>query len=130
MTQMSKKRPATPKQASRRKSAIDSAMDTELFKALSDPTRTKLLACLAKCGRGCTVGELAECSDVDFSVVSRHLTLLARAGVVAARKNGRAVYYHVQFAAMSQSFRALANAIDACSVGACCEPANCGCHEK
>ena len=51
--------------------AFDRALDAELFKALSDPTRLKLLACLAKCSRMCSVTEVAECCSVDFSVVSR-----------------------------------------------------------
>jgi ArsR family transcriptional regulator len=127
MTQISKTRPSTPRKALRRGAAIDSTIDNTVFKALSDPTRTNLLACLAKCGRGCTVSEVADCCAVDFSVVSRHLAILARAGVVEARKSGRAVIYHVRYLELSRWLRALADAIDACSDGACCNPKTCDC---
>ena len=43
----------TPKQAGKRIEALDKALDYELFKALSDPTRVRILACLAKCRRTC-----------------------------------------------------------------------------
>lgn len=121
MTQISKHPPATPKQASRRSSPIDKALDPNLFKALSDPTRVKLLACLAKCGRICSVTEVAECCSVDFSVVSRHLSMLADAGVVVARKQGRTVFYQVQFERVCESLRALADAFEhCCPDGSCC----------
>ena len=61
MTQISKQRPATPKQAAARPSPLDAQLDPALFKALGDPTRVSLLACIAKCGRGCSVSEVAEC---------------------------------------------------------------------
>ena len=66
-----KKRPATPRQAAKVRGPVDGLLDVELFRALADPTRVRLLACLIKCGRGCTVGEVAECCAVDLSVVSR-----------------------------------------------------------
>ncbi len=86
MTQISKHQPMTPKQANRRRAAIDSLLDPGLFKALCDPTRVKLMACLAKCGRGCTVSDVAGCCSVDLSVVSRHLAILGRAGVLESTK--------------------------------------------
>jgi len=128
MTQVrKKKRPASPKLAAACCSPIDDLLDPDLFKAISDPTRVTLLACLAKCGRPCSVGEVAECCSVDFSVVSRHLALLARSGVLEATKEGRTVHYRVRYAELSASLRALADAIDACSPdihgvhrGTCC----------
>ena len=86
------KQPATPKQAVRRKARLDTLLDPELFKALADPTRGKLLACLVKCSRPCSVTEIAQCCDLDFSMVARHLTTLARSGVLTARKEGRTVW--------------------------------------
>ena len=124
MTQVTKYKPMTPKQASRRTAAIDKVLDPEFFKALSDPTRVKLLACLAKCGRMCSVTEVAECCSVDFSVVSRHLSMLADAGVLASRKEGRTMYYQVQYEDLSNSLRALADAFDnCCPDGSCCATA-------
>ncbi|MBK8267797.1 MAG: winged helix-turn-helix transcriptional regulator [Planctomycetes bacterium] len=124
---MNKNQHLTPKQASRRIGQIDSALVPGLFKALCDPTRSRLLACLAKCGRACSVGEVAECCSVDFSVVSRHLALLARAGVLESQKQGRTVNYIVRYSDIAASLRSLADAFeqccpaDACSAGeGCC----------
>lgn len=104
----------TPKQAAKCCSPFDKLLDPELFKSLCDPTRLKLLACLAKCGRACSVTELAECCSVDFSVVSRHLALLETAGVLEAAKHGRTVLYMVRYQRLSETLHALASAFEAC----------------
>src|SRR6056297_4217104 len=93
---------------------IDDVLDAELFKALGEPTRLKLLSCLAKCGRPCSVTELAACCAVDFSVVSRHLSVLEKAGVLTATKEGRTVYYAVRYKHLTEAFRSLAKAIEGC----------------
>lgn len=85
-----------------------------LFKAFGDPTLVKLLACIAKCGRGCSVGKVAECCSVDFAVVSRKLVLLARSGALKASKQGQTVLYRVRYAELCRSLRSLAAALDAC----------------
>lgn len=118
MAQVSKyRRPATPKQAAACCSPIDDLLDPGLFKAFSDPTRVSLIACIAKCGRGCSVSEVAECCDVDLSVVSRHLALLARAGVLEATKDGRTVFYRVRYPELCRSLRSLADALEECCPG-------------
>jgi DNA-binding transcriptional ArsR family regulator len=111
---MNKRPPATPKQAAARCGPLDRLLDPELFKAFCDPTRASLIACIAKCGRGCSVGEVAECCSVDLSVVSRHLALLARAGVLEATKEGRTVFYRVRYDELCQTLRALADALEGC----------------
>jgi len=107
--------PASPRQAARRKAAVDELLSPDLFKALGDPTRVLLLRCLLKCKRACSVSEVAECCDVDFSVVARHLALLARAGVLEARKEGRTVWYTPCCEHLGETFRALAHAIEDCA---------------
>lgn len=115
MTQVRKKKPpSTPKQAAACCGPVDKLLDPMLFKAFSDPTRVSLLACIAKCGRGCSVGEVAECCSVDFSVVSRHLALLARSGVLESTKEGRTVFYRVRYAELVHSLRSLADALEDC----------------
>jgi ArsR family transcriptional regulator len=122
-------RPASPRLAAAAKSPIDGLLDPELFKALCDPTRVSLLACLAKCGRECSVSEVAECCNVDLSVVSRHLSQLADAGVLESSKQGRTVSYRVRFTDISGKLRALADAFDdccpdgACGTTGCCDAA-------
>ena len=108
------KLPKNPKQAACCSSELDEALDAELFKALGDPTRLKLLSCLARCGRACTTTEVAECCSVDFSVVTRHLTLLADVGILESRKEGRTVHYQVRYRQFSALLRDVARAIDGC----------------
>lgn len=122
MTQVSKRRPTSPAQAAKRRGPLDGLLDPEAFKALADPTRVALLACLAKCGRACTVGEVADCCSVDLSVVSRHLAQLAAAGVVESRKEGRAVLYRVRYGELCHWLRQLADALEACCPDGVCEP--------
>jgi len=103
-----------PQEASRCCGPIDELLDAELFKALGEPTRLKLLSCLAKCGRACSVTELTECCAVDFSVVSRHLAVLENAGILSATKQGRTVFYEVRYKHLTEAFRELAKAIEGC----------------
>ena len=119
------KRPATPKHAAARRAPIDSLLNPDLFRALCDPTRAALVACIAKCGRGCSVGEVAQCCSVDLSVVSRHLALLADAGVLESRKEGRTVYYAVRYAELVTLLRSLANAFHECCPEGCDQGGGC-----
>ena len=104
----------TPKQAAKCCAPVDELLDPEFFKSLCDPTRLKLLACLAKCGRACSVTEVAECCSVDFSVVSRHLAILEKAGVLESAKEGRTVFYEVRYEWLAETLHALADAIAGC----------------
>ncbi|MGD9689120.1 MAG: ArsR/SmtB family transcription factor [Phycisphaerales bacterium] len=113
------RRTLSPEQAARRPGPIDGLLDAGLFKALGDPTRVALLACLTKCGRACAVGEIAGCCSVDLSVVSRHLSILARAGVIEGRREGKTVRYAVRAGAFARLLRALADEFEACGCGAC-----------
>ena len=129
MTQVRRRKPMTPKQASACCGPIDELLDPELFKSFCDPTRTRLLACLIKCGRPYSVTEVAACCSVDFSVVSRHLQMLERAGILESTKAGRTVSYAVRYRHLCRTLRELANAIEQCGpadqavacAGGCCE---------
>lgn len=114
---MSKRRPRTPKQAAAREGPIDAVLDPVLFASLADSTRVRLVGCLAKCGRACSVSEVAACCAVDFSVVSRHLKVLERAGVVSSSRQGRVVLYEVRYREVGRAFRRLAAAIEGCDPG-------------
>jgi DNA-binding transcriptional ArsR family regulator len=59
------------------------------FAALADPTRRGLVAALATGGR--TVGELAEPLPISLVAVTKHLTVLERAGLVRRERLGRTV---------------------------------------
>jgi ArsR family transcriptional regulator len=102
----------TPTQASRERAAFDRLLDPDNLKALAEPTRARILSCLLKCGRACSVTEVAACCSIDFSMVARHLSTLSRAGLITGQKQGRTVWYEANAEAISTHFRALADAID------------------
>lgn len=104
--------PPTPLKASRRRAAIDRLLSPELFRAFGDPTRAAIVACLIKCGRPCTVTEVAEASHVDFSVVAKHLRGLAAVGLAEASKQGRTVSYRVRCDELCAKLRSLIAAIE------------------
>ena len=114
MTQINKCSPKNPKQALKRKQALDQLFNPSFFKAFSDGNRLRLLACLSKCARPCSLGEIAECCNIDFSVVSRHMLQLNQAGIVKVRKEGRAVYYSTNYKKLTETFFALAEAFEKC----------------
>ncbi|WDF83228.1 metalloregulator ArsR/SmtB family transcription factor [Lacticaseibacillus pabuli] len=71
---------------------IDEKLDLPFFRAIVDPVRSSLVLFLATHGE-MTIGEIAEQFPQNRSVISRHLDLLNRYGVVIRRKQGREVYY-------------------------------------
>ncbi|MEM9294984.1 MAG: metalloregulator ArsR/SmtB family transcription factor [Planctomycetota bacterium] len=114
---------STPKQAVRRKAQLDRVLEPELLKALAEPMRARLLSCLLKCGRPCSVTEVAACCSIDFSMVARHLATMARAGLLTSEKKGRTLWYAADGVALAAHFRALASAIDELvAAEACCKP--------
>ncbi|MCL1879346.1 MAG: metalloregulator ArsR/SmtB family transcription factor [Actinomycetia bacterium] len=66
---------------------------TEIFAALADSTRFKILSALA--ANEMRVGELVELVGVSQSAVSHQLRLLRDRGMVAARRDKQNVFYHL-----------------------------------
>ena len=95
-------------------SGLQKFLSPQLFKALADPRRLSLLVRLADEGRPCTVGQIAEGSGVDLSVVSRHLAILRDAGVIKCEKQGKEVRCSVQTGVVTQILRDLAGALETC----------------
>ena len=62
----------------------------DLFQAVSDPTRLRIVALLAR--MELSVGELAQLLDQSQPRVSRHVRILAEAGIVDRRKEGSWVF--------------------------------------
>lgn len=71
----------------------------EIFKALSDPTRLKLVRLLNDCppgicqGGALCVNALAHQLGVSQSAVSQHLRVLKQAGLVRGSRNGTFKHY-------------------------------------
>jgi len=63
------------------------------FRLLSEPMRLKILQAL--CLRPLTVGQIVAATDATQSNVSKHLSLLALAGLIARQKDGQFVYYEM-----------------------------------
>ena len=73
----------------------------DLFRALADPTRRRILDLLAERGT-LTVGQLAaEFPDLVSSGISKHLMGLRAAGLVTATRQGRQRLYRIDAAAMA-----------------------------
>jgi DNA-binding transcriptional ArsR family regulator len=71
----------------------------EIFKALSDPTRLKLIKLLNDCDPGICKGgplcvnALAQRLNITQSAVSQHLRILRQAGLVRGERNGSFMHY-------------------------------------
>jgi DNA-binding transcriptional ArsR family regulator len=76
-----------------------------LFLALGDKTRLKLLALMAD--GPVAVGFLADRLDESQPKVSRHLAYLRNAGVVSTRRDGKWIYYGINYLADASQRRIL-----------------------
>ncbi|MDC8855822.1 ArsR/SmtB family transcription factor [Shewanella algae] len=68
-------------------------LKSNIFKALGHPTRLWMVEQLAL-GEKC-VCEFVESMDVDFSTISKHLSVLRHAGLVDMEKRGKQIFYHL-----------------------------------
>lgn len=65
----------------------------DVWKALADPTRRKILALLRK--DDMNAGEIAEHFDMSKPSVSNHLSILRKAGLIDAEKKGQNIIYTI-----------------------------------
>ena len=71
----------------------------DFFKALSDPTRLRIVMMLGECGQGVCEGgslcvnALARKLNVSQSAVSQHLRILRQAGLVRGMRQGNFMHY-------------------------------------
>jgi DNA-binding transcriptional ArsR family regulator/precorrin-6B methylase 2 len=75
----------------------------KVFKALSDPTRLRLMALLA--GEELNVAELCEVLGQPQPTVSRHLAVLRESGLLKDRRDGPWVYYSLEPGSLDPSVR-------------------------
>ena len=71
-----------------------------IFKTLADPTRRALFERLCREGEK-TVGALTAHAGVSQPVVSKHLGVLKKAGLVRDRPDGRQTHYSAQIDALA-----------------------------
>ena len=73
---------------------IEDTIDFDFYKTLFDPVRSDILIFLVSHGRK-NIKDIAENFSQDRSVISRHLNLMHRYGIVLKTKHDRNIYYEV-----------------------------------
>jgi len=81
--------------------------DDELWSAIADPSRRRVLDLLVSNGE-VSASWLAGRVPFSRQAVSKHLIVLEEAGLVSRRKHGREVLYQVQSNRLDQATRAMA----------------------
>jgi ArsR family transcriptional regulator len=74
---------------------------TDVFKALGDASRLKIVCMVAEAGELC-VCRIVEAMDMGQPAVSHHLARLRYAGILRARKQGQWVHYSLNVDALEQ----------------------------
>ena len=76
----------------------DETIAVERLGALAHPARLKAFRLLVAAGPGGVAsGDIAATISVPPTAMSFHLSVLERSGLVSARRQGRHIYYAVQF---------------------------------
>lgn len=83
---------------------------SSVFKAISDPTRRKVLQLLRK--RPMTAGELAEHFEVSKPTMSVHFKVLREADLVHAEKQGTSITYSLKMSVLEEALMGFAQAFD------------------
>lgn len=81
--------------------------DDELWSAIGDPSRRRVLDLLVRGGEA-SASWLAGRVPFSRQAVSKHLAVLEEAGLISRRKQGREVLYQVDAARLDQATRAMA----------------------
>jgi DNA-binding transcriptional ArsR family regulator len=79
---------------------------SSVFKALSDPTRRKVLELLRQGPK--TAGELAEHFDVSKPTMSAHFAVLREADLVDAKRDGKAIIYRLKMSVLEDALMGFA----------------------
>ena len=94
----------------------------DIFKALGDPTRIRILRMLAQNGEMCVCKIMEELSMTQ-PAVSHHLSKLKNAGLVHHRKEGQWVHYSLCCSTLSDDVlnfaQGLLERVKTCSGGVC-----------
>jgi DNA-binding transcriptional ArsR family regulator len=74
---------------------------SQVFKALSDPTRRRVLQLLQN--GPMSAGEISDRFDVSKPTMSAHFTVLKEADLVHAEKAGKSVIYHLKLSVLEEA---------------------------
>ncbi|NCB62318.1 MAG: ArsR family transcriptional regulator [Clostridia bacterium] len=72
----------------------------ETFRALSDPTRRKILDILKNGAK--TAGDIGSRFDMTGATVSHHLSVLKEAGLVSDDKRGKYIFYELNMSVLDE----------------------------
>jgi DNA-binding transcriptional ArsR family regulator len=73
----------------------------QVFKALSDPTRRRVLQLLRE--RPMSAGELSDHFEVSKPTMSAHFAVLQAAGLIEAEKSGRTIIYRLVMSVLEEA---------------------------
>jgi DNA-binding transcriptional ArsR family regulator len=82
---------------------------SSVFKALSDPTRRRVLQLLRK--GPMSAGELSDHFDVSKPTMSAHFAVLREAGLVHGEKEGKLVRYHLNLSVLEEALMGFAHTV-------------------
>ncbi len=80
-----------------------------VFKALSDPTRRRILQLLQK--RPMTAGDLADHFPIAKSTLSAHFAILREADLVEPRKSGTVITYWLKASVLEEALLGFAETV-------------------
>ncbi len=80
-----------------------------VFKALSDPTRRRVLQLLRE--GPLTAGELSDRFDVSKPTMSAHFAVLLDADLIEAEKNGRTILYRLKLSVLEDALLGFAQTV-------------------
>lgn len=81
-----------------------------VFKAISDPTRRKILDLLK--GGDMTAGDIAEHFNISKPSISHHLNILKQAEVISDHRKGQFIYYSLNTTVLQDSINWMLNFIN------------------
>lgn len=85
-------------------------LKADVLKALGHPTRLAIVEMLAK-GEKC-VNEINEQIGADHSTISKHLSILKKAGILSDRKQGLNVYYKLEVTCVMNFINCITSVIE------------------
>ncbi len=80
-----------------------------VFKALSDPTRRRVLQLLRE--GPLSAGELSDHFDVSKPTMSAHFSVLLEADLIDARKSGRTILYQLKLSVLEDALLGFAQTV-------------------
>ncbi len=81
----------------------------QVFRALSDPTRRRVLQILR--AGPLSAGEIADHFDVSKPTMSAHFAVLVEADLIAAQKQGRTILYQLKLSVLEDALLSFAQTV-------------------